>query len=389
MRSTLTTAGVLALLVAACAASTPSTAPSTAPSMTPSLAPTVVPSIAAVTQRPSIPLAPLAIPSSIPAPFGPAANGPLVYVDHGVVRWLDPTSGATGAIVAGVADDATVLPSRDGSRLALISKTPGGLRQLTVVGVDGRGLRTIPGTWSDDAEFAWSPDGRTIAIASTDTGIAVITFAPVDGSMPSTLDTPLDARHPWYLPDGRLLFAGTRQTNPLQYALYLTDPAGGEPIQLTKDRTEITEYIAARPSDDGATIVYHRWREPDQKGRIRLIDVATGVDSAFPVDYPETNFADENAQISPDGTRVLLTRFTDTDNRLVVVPIDGGAARPIGEVTPMYDAPEATFAPDGKQVIARYHDGHVWLLDTTGTGSDRQLDVNVDSLPAWLRLAAP
>jgi Tol biopolymer transport system component len=375
---------MLLLSVAACGSSAPSAPRESAPT----------PAVAAITAAPPSPtptapvaLTPIPLPDTTPAPFGQAGNGRLVYVDDGRVTWFEPDTGASGVLYAGAPDHASVMPSRDGTKLALISESARGHRQLTVLGVDGHGIRTIPGTWSDDAEFDWSPDGRAIAIASDDTGIAKLTIAPVDGSMPSTYDLPVDARHPWYLPDGRLVFKGTRETSAGQrFALYLFDPASGVATPINAESTELMDIIDAKPSADGTTLVYHRWREPDEVGRIRLIDVATGDDTALAVDEPDQEFSDLLPRFSPDGSQVMFVRFLAGGNQLMLVPATGGAPRAIGELTPGNDAPTAAFSPDGRSILARFHNGHLWRLPR-GIGENRQLDLDVAELPAWLRVA--
>jgi dipeptidyl aminopeptidase/acylaminoacyl peptidase len=375
-------------LVAACGSTAPPTVPSTA-------APSAMNQVAAVaTAEPSVPttapvtLTPLPLPETTPAPFGPAGNGRLVYVDHGNVTWLDLDTSETGVLYAGAPDAASVMPSRDGTKVALISQSSSGRRQLTVLGVDGQDVRTIPGNWASEAEFDWSPSGTDIAIASDDTGLGKLTVAPVDGSNLRPYDLPMDARHLWYLPDGRLLYKGTRETSQGQrFALYTVAGPGSAPQKVTQESAELLDIIDAKPSADGSRLVYHRWREPDEKGRIRLIDVATGKDAALAVDYPTEEFADEIAQFSPGGSQIMFVRFLEAGSQLMLVPASGGTPRAIGELTPGNDAPEATFSPDGRSVLARYHDGHVWVLDATGKGEDRQLDLNVSELPAWQRVA--
>lgn len=330
---------------------------------------------------------------SLPAPFGPAVNGALYFASNGDIYRQDSPTSAPTAIVTDDAFDSSVLPSRDGTRLALVRPLSSGTR-IVVTNADGRDPRPLDGIFSTFSELDWSPDGREIAVISERPGYPTLTILPVDGSASRDIDLPgtMTPTEIWYLPDGRILFDGTthevsKRGATSTYGLYLLDPASdAPPTVVSPPTTEDLKTIGARPSPDGTKVVYHRWREPDEMGRIRLIDVQSQADTPLAVDYPDEEFADENAQFSPDGTQLLFTRYLAAGNQLMLVPVTGGAPVPIGELTPGNDAPEATFSPDGRSVIARYHDGHVWLLDATGAGKDEQLDLAVTEMPTWQRL---
>ena len=63
----------------------------------------------------------------VPAPFGPAANGVVVYATaSGDIATVDPATGLTTTIVAGPEPDRAPTFSRDGTRIAFIRQVAGG-----------------------------------------------------------------------------------------------------------------------------------------------------------------------------------------------------------------------------------------------------------------------
>ena len=324
----------------------------------------------------------------LPAPFGPALNGAIYYAASGDIYRMASLDAAPLPVVAAGEADTNVVLSKDGTMLAIVRPVGNGFR-LMVADADGSGVRPLDGVFRDWTAIDWSPDGRELVLAADIDGRQRISIVPVDGSKARLLDLGFaSVEEPVYLPDGRILAKGQLLGAPGEtWGLYLIDPVAGTASPIGSPSTNPSDIIAAAPSPDGRIAVYHRWREPDEKGRIRIIDLQTGADTALAVEYPAEEFADENAQISPDGRQILFTRFLAAGNQLVLVPASGGTGRPIGELTPGNDAPIARFAPDGRTILARYHNGHVWELDATGSGTDRQLDMVVTDLPAWQRRA--
>jgi len=108
----------------------------------------------------------------LPAPFGPARNGAIVFSSGG-----DIATGSLGApaefIVRGPEVDFEPFYSPNGTRIAFyrqFGKTPGAATDITVMNPDGTGLTRITATplleipWS----ASWTPDGNRIVVQTNE-----------------------------------------------------------------------------------------------------------------------------------------------------------------------------------------------------------------------------
>ena len=78
--------------------------------------------------------------------------------------WLmRPDGSRRRALTARNATVATPAWSPDSSRVVFASNEGGEIYKLYTIGVDGKGLRSVAPTASDNFEPSWSPDGQTIA----------------------------------------------------------------------------------------------------------------------------------------------------------------------------------------------------------------------------------
>ncbi len=80
------------------------------------------------------------MPTNLPAPFGLAANGSLVYHDTGDI-WVADATGANGrAIITGPENDSNPWYSHDGTHFAFGREEAGGTTRLMVARADGTGI---------------------------------------------------------------------------------------------------------------------------------------------------------------------------------------------------------------------------------------------------------
>jgi len=158
--------------------------------------------------------------------------------------------------------------SPDGTRIAF-SSYRGGDWEVYVMDSDGSGPINITNNPARDVEPTWAPDGGRIAFTSHRDGVAepgleVTTNSEVyvmdaDGSNPVNL-THSDAQgadrddHPSWSPDGSLIafISGRDVIPPHNWALYVMEPDGSNPVNLAND-----QFVIARPawSPTGTRIV--------------------------------------------------------------------------------------------------------------------------------------
>jgi Tol biopolymer transport system component len=334
---------------------------------------------------------------SVPAPFGPAGNGLLVYrADDGAIQTVDPTTGARSTIAAASAGLGNPTLSRNGRRIAFAPLDPS--RPIVVTDLDGSHATTIRGSFMDVAAFDWSPDDSHLAFTATDHGRTAITVAAADGSAAATLPLQRDVRDLWYLPDGRLAIIAADEpaqscdrdegAGPSDCALFVVRPDGTglNPVARAAD----VNALGLNPSPDGTKVVNVEWTPPTAAGRLHLIDVASHRDTLIPVTGTPAEYGMNHAWFSPDGKSILFDYFEVDGDRWGVVPTAGGQPVRIG---PKFETGtnDAIWAPDGRSVLAYYGadsgSRQLWQLDPTGGGGDRQLSFDLPMLPAWQRVA--
>ena len=192
---------------------------------------------------------------------------------------------------------------------------------VQVMGIDGEGRRTIAGTRERETDPRWSPDGRLISF-SRQPGDAVdrswIWVVRPDGTHPRRIGRGLLAR---WSPDGRRIAFAVN--DGAQNDLYVMDSGGRHRERLTRTREDEEPAAFSR---DGARLLYTRYGE-------------AGAGTAYELDLRTRRTrriaSGTAADISPDGTRILLSR----DGHVVVTRADGSAA---ADLSPAHADDEAT-----------------------------------------------
>jgi Tol biopolymer transport system component len=347
--------------------------------------------------------------SAIPPPFGPAANGALLYRDtDGTIRSLDARTGEVSLIAALGVGTSDPFPSRDGRRLALLPAEPGPGR-ITVVAIDGSNAITLAGEYWNVSGIDWSPDSQALAIVSDVRGIPSISVLPASGSAGRKLSLGREPDQLWYLPDGRLVLLAAREPGDAcnletpfsirRCDLFSVNPDGAnltpilDPRSFWRGTADAPRFdgIKIHPSPDGTKLVYVFWAE-NAEGRLHVVDIASGRDDRLPLSGVDDDFSINRAWFSPDGSAILFDLLESGGDHWAIVPSDGGQVREIGPTWPDRSegtVPDAFWSPDGRSVLALYPatDGssELWLLDATDEGLDRRLDVDVPYLPNWQR----
>jgi WD40 repeat protein len=337
----------------------------------------------------------------IPAPFGPAVNGALLYRDaDGTIRSLDAASGEVSTIVPLGTRFGDPVVSRDGRRLALFPAGSGPGR-IDIAEMDGSDVTTLAGEHYQVSGIDWSPDSESLAIISDVRGIRSVSILPVDGSAARTLALGREVDQVWYLPDGRLALLAAREPGnacnldtpfTIRSCDLFTVNADGTGLAPVLDAARF-DGITIHPSPDGTTLLYVFWAD-NAEGRLHVVDLSTGQDERLWLRGIGGAYAINRAWFSPDGSAILFDLFESGGDHWAVVSSAGGYVREIGPSwpdRPEGTIPDASWSPDGRSVLAAYPtaDGRheLWVLDATGQGTDRRLDVEVPYLPTWQRTA--
>ena len=340
----------------------------------------------------------------LPAPYGQAANGLVVYDAEGDIYSLDPVSGQTTALVTGPTFDARPIFSRDGTRFAFARMGEGRDALLFVTDVDG--TNTIQVTPEPLDEFgpyhdAWSfsPDGRQIlATALIDNEFTMI-LIPSDGSGAlRTIDVGMSVEGASFRPPigAEILFVGHRPDDGAT-GLYVVDTVSSV-IRTIVEPTTGGGVGTGSWSPDGSRILYGSMDAKDV-WRTHVIS-ADGTGDTRVGHHPGT-FSDGEALWSNDGTRLIVTRIfapDGSDLRAAVIPADGADPGieiqcPSVRSTTLGDlCARWVWAPDDGSILGVY-------FDATSRATQR---LTVDPLtgetavapwpgdngqPAWQRLA--
>jgi hypothetical protein len=118
---------------------------------------------------------------ALPAPFGPARNGALVYSADGDVYRLGTADGVPSVIIGGPTDDHDPLFSRDGSKFLFRRSAESIFEQVGVASADGSDPRIVTGDVEAISALDWSPDGSQFAMVHTLLGLRVVSIVDATG----------------------------------------------------------------------------------------------------------------------------------------------------------------------------------------------------------------
>ena len=274
----------------------------------------------------------------LPQPFGLARNGLVAYAAEGDIYTVDPVIGVATAIVAGPDTDIGPRFSLDGTHVVFERKIKGdiGPGQLYVARSDGSDLTLVTPepVWLTTSllgelweQYQFSPDGRSVLIASSDGGYPTISVAQSDGSGVRRLDVGMAAYEPSFRPpDGaEILFVGNGSGSG--HDLFAVDPSTGTVRTIIESPIGF-DLAGARWSPNGSQIAYWSWGGPGEglNVRTRVISADGTGDRELPT-HPDAVW-NAGSEWSNDGTRLFLRRGYTAffeDVRPVVIPADGSS----------------------------------------------------------------
>ena len=340
----------------------------------------------------------------LPAPFGPARNGQIVYAAGGDIFTADPVTGATRAIVTGPEMDGNPRFSRDGTRVAFMRRVGASndAFNLMIAASDGTDLKAVTASPVDtDNPYEWAPDGSFLVF--TDSSFRVYRVE-ADGSRPPTLllENAYVQSGEFRPPDGQeILFEP--QGSGAELWVMNADGSGARLLHeiAAIDARGDADFSSVSYSPDGSRIAFLK-APPGDTEQLRVFVMnadGTGVRqlSTEPGKLTETDLV-----WSPDGESIAFDRWRQDPATLEweiqplgIVSVDGGLPKSLGP-TPVSDGAWFAFSPDGTAIVSMPGTPlnepfptnlvHATSIDIA-TGQTRDLDWGVGSVMTWQRLA--
>jgi hypothetical protein len=258
---------------------------------------------------------------------------------------------------------------------------------------DGSGLAQLSSDHESIADLAWSPDGTRLAVVASQgstgaaNGYPQIYVMNADGSDLTQLTRDPSSQYldPAWSPDGTRIVFARWSDDGTSSGLYLIGADGNGETRVTD-----SDALDSSPSwfPDGSALLFKR----DIEGQTQLMVVKTNGTGerlvrrcAASCGIPQ-GFWIGSAQLSPDGTRIVLTildaPFGQKNFEIIVWSADGTNGARLTETS----VPEADpgWAPDGTR-ITFVREGDIYTMLADGSDVRRVTDSGTDGWPAWQR----
>lgn len=300
----------------------------------------------------------------LPAPFGLAANGQVLYSWLGDIYARDtPTTEPVLLIGGAETQDQAVGFAPDGTRFAFLRQVGEATRdlqtdELWIARANGSGPRVVGGPFTNVQRVEWSPDGATIAVSS-ETGGGTIHLVRTDGSGSTLLDVQMEAGDAtWRPPDGsQLLFRGRTQ-NGWQLFLADADGTGAELLALERPARQMGDEDffepAWSPTGDRLAFATKTPLDEEREG-VRVFVAEVGPTGEVLRMDRLTDDGSVEAEFRPSwlpmGDRLVIHVWQPVKETLVVVPATGGAGSELGFIAG--GGINDSLAPDGTHLLAQ------------------------------------
>ena len=334
---------------------------------------------------------------SLPAPFGVARNGLVVFADpDGIIQVGDLDTRRLRKLSDGPGDSRPRV-SPAGTQVAYLHGRGASSNDVVVVGMDGTGRRTITADpMVDIGFFEWAPDGRSVVISShawrfrldaakSSDPVTIASDGSEDGGMDYSNQLATFSRPP----DGaEIAYLGTSEGHD---TLKVAN-ADGTAAKVIVDDPCCRDMLFPAWSNDGTRIGFTASATGDQPFWAYVVDAdGSNLHRLFDDGTPAHN--ENGLAWSPDDTLVAMQRWfgeyegAASVRPITIVNVATGDRREVGFIS--YNGFMAwRWSPDGKSIIAAPGDGTdriVVINAADGTWSDTGWQTT--SGLSWQRLA--
>ena len=339
--------------------------------------------------------------NQLPAPYGPANNGQIVFGLNSDLYVVDGLTGQPRVLLAAEGAQGGVVHSPDGTVIAY-DNVVNGTDHIWVVNRDGTNPRQVMDRAFTGISFGWSPDSKYMAATTNAAGSNELWIAPADGSGATLLDlgplTPWDAQWDPLRPNVLLVRAEDTRTKTVD--LYFVDMQGTVLAELDLTGQMIYgpeyEFAGMAISPDGQTIAYNSVQNEGSTGKQHFWAYLVDRDGKnnrlvrLP-DNPPALYSQAWSIFSPDGEWIAMESWvTQPDdsaiNQIALARTDGTVpTRWVGPSLPGVSLVK-TWAPDGTKILMHVNavDDHYAIDPTTGT---YELLPWKGDFPDWQRVA--
>jgi hypothetical protein len=346
----------------------------------------------------------------VPAPFGPAANGSLIYDRDGDIYVADRDVSHERLLIGGETTDSAATWSRDGSRIFFARQLADGIAVMTA-DLNGQDVHQVSGSLLIGHEsHDLSPTSTELAVIDKVSGrrtLRILSLTGDGGARGLDLGALEPTKFLAWRPgaSNEIIFGGHPGGEPTLLGLYAIRSDGTGLRQLVLQHDESIEgapvptqysFQGLSMTADGSRAAYWNWETTVQPGHscfIHLLDLTSGVDRRMSFD-PSAN-CELGPLFTPDGTSIVGERGTlEATSQLFVAPVDGvGPGLPVGPTYNYRLRMGFTLSPDGLKVIwvptATLAPNAGGRVITLATGAVEDSDVQFLDVPSWQRLALP
>jgi eukaryotic-like serine/threonine-protein kinase len=289
--------------------------------------------------------------------------------------------------------------SGDGRQLAF-SREVDGYRKVFALDLTTDTERQLTQGPTDDIQPAWSPDGSTLLFVRSSRPDGTIQISDpysmhergdiwrLELASGKLVRIAEEAFHPRFSPDGSKVAFYADWAGPER--IWITDPFGRNPEQVTRDDSEQVSHLLPEWSPDGTKIVFQNnyWTT---KFDIRVVDIATGEMRWVTND----GYTDVNPVWSADGRRLYFSSYRSGGMNIWRVPVDSGGSPsgPVEQITTGAGADiDLAISPDGSALAFTVSklNADVWRLPLdpatarpTGPAEPLIVTTREDSRGAW------